>query len=103
LDRCRSTALFRIVQEALTNICRHAEATLAWVTLEESGNALVATVSDNGKGISDARISDPNSLGLIGIRERVRVFEGEVNISRLAEGGTSVRMAIPLEGRKKAT
>jgi len=103
LDRCRSTALFRIVQEALTNICRHAEASMAWVTLEESGNALVATVSDNGKGISDARISDPNSLGLIGMRERVRVFEGEVNISRLAEGGTSVRMVIPLEGRKKAT
>jgi len=100
LDRCRSTALFRIVQEALTNICRHAEATLARVTLEESGNTLVATVTDNGMGINENRISDPDSLGLIGMRERVLLLGGEVNIGRLAEGGTSVRMIIPLAGRE---
>jgi signal transduction histidine kinase len=96
LDRCRSTALFRIIQEALTNISRHAEATLTRVTLVENGNTLVATVTDNGKGINETRISDPDSLGLIGIRERALLFGGEVNISRLAEGGTSVRLIIPL-------
>lgn len=98
LDRCRSTALFRIVQEALTNICRHAEATMARVSLEDSANTLVITVTDNGKGISESRISDPNSLGLIGMRERVLLFGGGVKIARRAEGGTSVSMTIPLEG-----
>lgn len=103
LDRCRSTALFRIIQEALTNICRHAEATLARVTLEENGNALVATVTDNGKGINESRLSAPDSLGLIGMRERVLLFGGEVKISRLPEGGTSVRLIIPLAGRETGT
>ncbi|MBC7962371.1 MAG: HAMP domain-containing protein [Steroidobacteraceae bacterium] len=101
LDRCRSTALFRVVQESLTNICRHTEATLARITLEGSGNMLVASVTDNGKGISETRISDPDSLGLIGMRERARLLGGEVNISRLAEGGTSIRMTIPLDERGK--
>lgn len=102
LDRCRSTALFRIIQEALTNICRHAEATLVRVTLEKKDNKLVASVTDNGKGISEARILDPDSLGLIGMRERARLFGGEVNISPLAEGGTSVRITIPLDEKKQA-
>ena len=73
------------------------------VTLEESGNVLVATVTDNGKGISETSISDPNSLGLIGMRERARLLGGEVIISRLADGGTSIRMIIPLDGREKGT
>lgn len=100
LDRCRSTALFRIVQEALTNICRHAEATQARVNLEENSNALVATVTDNGKGIDESRLSAPDSLGLIGMRERALLFGGEVNISRLPEGGTAVRLIIPLVERE---
>jgi signal transduction histidine kinase len=100
LDHNRATALFRIVQEALTNICRHAEATLVRVTLEESRSILVASITDNGKGISETCISDPNSLGLIGMRERARLFGGEVHFSRLAEGGTTVRMIIPLDVRE---
>ena len=101
LDRCRATALFRIVQEALTNICRHAEATQARVSLEASGNTLTVSITDNGKGISETSISDPDSLGLIGMRERARQFGGEVNMTRLAEGGTSVCMSIPVDRRKK--
>ena len=101
LDHYRATALFRIVQEALTNICRHAEASMVRVSLQESGNNLAVSITDNGKGINETRISDPDSLGLIGMRERARLFGGEVKISRLAEGGTSVCMIIPLERRKK--
>ena len=101
LDRCRATALFRIVQEALTNICRHAEATQARVSLEASGNTLTVSITDNGQGISETSIADPDSLGLIGMRERARQFGGEVNISCLAAGGTSVCMSIPVDRRKK--
>lgn len=97
LDRYRATALFRIIQEALTNISRHAEASMVWVSMDENDKTLVVSITDNGRGLSDASISDPNSLGLIGMRERARLFGGEVEVSPLAEGGTSVRMIIPLE------
>ena len=101
LDRSRSTALFRIVQETLTNIYRHAEATRAGVTLAEKDDTLIATVTDNGKGIARKKIADPKSLGLIGMRERVRYFGGAVDINRLPDGGTSVQVIIPLNDREK--
>ena len=101
LDLERSTALFRIFQETLTNICRHAEATRVEVTLTVQGDELVATITDNGKGITDKRLADPLSLGLIGMRERALSFGGEVTIKRLPDGGTSVRAIIPLEGGSK--
>lgn len=96
LDRSRSTALFRIVQEALTNICRHAEATRARVTLSDRDGEVVATMTDNGKGITEKQISDSDSIGLIGIRERVHAFGGKVEIHRLMEGGTRVQVTLPL-------
>jgi signal transduction histidine kinase len=96
LDRGRSTALFRVIQETLTNIYRHAEATQAKVTLEENGGELVATIMDNGRGISQKQLSDPASLGLIGIRERVHYYGGRVTIDKLPQGGTRVLAAIPL-------
>jgi PAS domain S-box-containing protein len=101
LDRGRATAFFRIFQETLTNVCRHAEATLVRVTMSENGEELLATVTDNGKGISQKKIRDPRSFGLIGMRERVRYFGGEVQIGSLPEGGTSVQVTIPLSDRKK--
>lgn len=97
LDRSRSTALFRIFQEALTNICRHAGATQVRVTLSGRDGELVTTVTDNGKGITEKEISDSRSFGLIGMRERVSSFGGEVNISPLPGGGTCVRVIMPLE------
>jgi len=101
LDRCRSTAVFRVLQETLTNICRHAEATVARVTLTEMSDDLVVTVTDNGKGITEHQVSDPKSFGIIGMRERVLSFGGEVIINPLPEGGTCVRMNIPLNKWKK--
>jgi signal transduction histidine kinase len=101
LDHSCSTALFRIIQEALTNVCRHAGATKVEVALAEIDDELIATVTDNGKGIAERQSADPLSLGLIGMRERARCFGGEVTISRLPDGGTSVRVIIPLDGREK--
>jgi signal transduction histidine kinase len=101
LDRSRSTALFRIFQETLTNVYRHAEATRAWLTLTESDNELIATVTDNGKGITKKQTTNPKSLGFIGMRERVRFFGGEVTINRIPDGGTTVQVIIPLDGKEK--
>jgi signal transduction histidine kinase len=96
LERRRSTALFRIFQETLTNIYRHAGATSARVTIEGEGDLLVASVEDNGRGVTEEEMASPASLGLIGMRERVGQFGGEVTLSRVAAGGTLVRVTIPL-------
>jgi len=96
LDRTLTTTLFRIFQESLTNICRHAHATEVFVTLDVEGANLVMTIKDNGRGINEKKITDPGSLGLIGMRERVLHFGGELNISRIPDGGTCIRVNIPL-------
>jgi signal transduction histidine kinase len=101
LDLSRSTALFRIIQESLTNISRHAEATRVEITLAERGDELVATVKDNGRGIDEEHLSNPRSFGLIGMRERARSLEGEVNICRLPDGGTGIEAIIPRNAREK--
>jgi PAS domain S-box-containing protein len=96
IDPARSTAIFRIVQEALTNIMRHAAASQVNVRMEKKDNALVLEVRDNGIGIKDDRIFDSKSLGLIGIRERVLLLEGEVLISGKPGEGTVVRVTLPV-------
>jgi signal transduction histidine kinase len=101
LGHNRSTALYRIVQEALTNVCRHSGATRVKVTLTATADELVATMTDDGRGITDQQLADPLSLGLIGMRERARGLGGEVTINRLPEGGTSVSAIIPLAGLKE--
>lgn len=92
-----STALFRILQEALTNVWRHAHATHVHVLLRLEEVALVLEVHDNGKGITEKQANDSTSTGLIGMRERVYSWAGEVTIEGVPNGGTTVRVAIPLK------
>jgi len=92
----RSTTLFRIFQETLTNIARHAHATTVTVSLKEKDSSLELRVRDNGKGITKEQISDPQSFGLIGIRERVHPWKGEVKISGRPGKGTTVVVRIPV-------
>ena len=94
-DTVRTTAIFRIVQEALTNVMRHAAATRVNVRLEKKGNRLVLEVKDNGIGIMEGRIFDSGSLGLIGIRERVLLLGGEAVIRGNPGKGTLVRVTLP--------
>jgi PAS domain S-box-containing protein len=94
-DTVLSTAIFRIVQEALTNVMRHAAASQVDVSLEKVNNSLILEVRDNGIGITEGRISDSKSLGLIGMRERVLLLGGEVAISGKPGEGTLVRVTIP--------
>ncbi len=97
VDRTRSTALFRILQESLTNIMRHAQATLVEISLEEKNGAIVLKVTDNGKGIRKEELSDPHSFGLIGMRERVQFLGGRVEVAGVKNKGTIVTVSLPIE------
>lgn len=90
-----ATAVFRIVQEALTNVARHAKATAAAVRLEERDGSLELAVEDDGVGINAKQICGSKSLGIIGMRERVRPWGGAVRIDGSPGAGTVVRVTIP--------
>jgi signal transduction histidine kinase len=88
-------ALFRICQEALTNVARHARANAVRIVLARTRDHLGLEVRDNGVGIPRAALTDVRSLGLLGMRERARAFGGEVVIHGLPGQGTVVRVKIP--------
>jgi PAS domain S-box-containing protein len=96
LDGNLSTAAFRILQEALTNVARHAGATKVTVDLRELDGELTLMVEDNGRGIKSCEITDKKSLGLLGMRERAHLLGGEIEIRGLEGKGTTVAMRIPL-------
>ncbi|MDQ3818483.1 MAG: PAS domain S-box protein, partial [Acidobacteriota bacterium] len=92
----QSTAVFRIFQEILTNIARHAGARNVEIKMDEREGELVLEVKDDGKGIAESKVSGARSLGLLGMRERAMLFGGEVRIRRAGERGTIVAVRIPL-------
>jgi PAS domain S-box-containing protein len=93
----QATALFRILQELLANVARHAEATKVSVGLECREDSVVLTVSDNGRGISDQQVSSAASLGLLGIHERVRALGGDFAVRRGRGKGTVASVRLPLD------
>jgi len=95
LSRENSTNLFRIVQESLTNVIRHANATKVQINFKEEDGILLLEVVDNGRGISGSAISNPKSFGLIGIKERVHSLGGEVDFAGIANEGTRVTVKLP--------
>ncbi|MFP1761874.1 PAS domain S-box protein [Lonsdalea quercina] len=92
-DEC-ATAAFRVVQESLTNIARHAAASEVVIALENREGLIVLSVQDNGKGF-DAREQKPNTFGLMGMKERGRMLGGEVTITSQPGSGTLIRMMFP--------
>jgi two-component system, NarL family, sensor histidine kinase UhpB len=96
LEQNLATTFFRIFQETLTNIIRHAGATHVWVHLKEESGRIIMDVKDNGRGIGPEEISDTRSLGLLGMKERAALMGGEFRIG-LARGGqgTKVTVSIP--------
>ena len=96
-EKEHSTAIFRIVQEALTNVWRHANATMVSISLKKKSGELKLEVKDNGKGIPKKKISHPKSFGLMGIRERAHVLGGKSNIKAARNKGTTVTITIPVE------
>ena len=100
LDQLFALALFRIVQEALTNVVRHARATQVTVRLHAAGNTLELDIEDNGRGYAPQSIQGARALGLLGIRERVDVFGGTVEFVNAPGHGAAVRvrMQVPANG-----
>ena len=96
LSKDRATAAFRIFQETLTNIVRHAGATQVNIRLGASHGKLLLEVQDNGKGVTARDLSGAKSLGLLGMRERAMMLDGEVTIVGRRGKGTTVRLRIPL-------
>ena len=91
----QSTALFRILQEALTNVSRHAKAKTVEVRLSEQDQSILLEIEDDGRGIQATNLAGPGSLGLLGMQERARLVGGETVIERGAAGGTVVRVRLP--------
>ncbi len=96
LDPSRSTTVFRIFQETLTNVARHAQATLVIIALKVQNDELQLTVQDNGQGITEKELTNTRSLGLLGMKERVIVFGGDINIGGQWGKGTTVTVRLPL-------
>jgi two-component system, NarL family, sensor histidine kinase UhpB len=96
IDADRSTALFRILQESLTNVARHSNAKKVHVKLQVTGKSLHLTVSDDGKGISEVNIPSLKSLGLLGMRERAHMLGGILTIKGQPGHGTVVSVELPL-------
>jgi signal transduction histidine kinase len=97
-----STAVFRIFQEILTNVARHARATRVDIELAVTGDQIKLDVVDNGIGIPDTELHGRKSLGLLGMRERALLFGGEVGITGTSGQGTRVSVSIPI-GRTEPT
>jgi signal transduction histidine kinase len=103
LDESCPIALFRIMQEALTNIVRYAQATRVRVSLRRAGRGLVLEIIDDGIGLPDDTLAKPMSHGLLGMRERAAYFGGSLHLERGAENkGTVVRVMLPCVAEKAA-
>jgi two-component system sensor kinase len=92
-----STSLYRILQEAVTNVARHAAATELRVTLSRENGDLVLRVRDNGRGFDTEAAANGKSFGVLGMRERAHTLGGRARFERLATGGTLVEIVIPYE------
>jgi signal transduction histidine kinase len=98
LGREQSTAVFRIFQEALTNILRHAQATSVDITTKVEAGEFVLKIIDNGRGITENEKSGAQSLGLLGMKERARLAGGKINVTRVEGEGTMITVRVPLSG-----
>jgi signal transduction histidine kinase len=101
LDPEPATALFRILQEALTNVARHARATRVTVQLAQQNGDLSLEVRDNGRGVQQEQLVDGRSLGILGMRERALLLAGEFSIHGTPDEGTTVKVRIPEVSSKK--
>ena len=91
-----ATAVFRIFQETLTNVARHAEATEVRVTFREEGSLVILEVADNGRGMPEDALGSPKALGLLSMKERAAVLGGDVQFQGGPGRGTTVTLRLPL-------
>ncbi|PUA20219.1 CHASE domain-containing protein [Glaciimonas sp. PCH181] len=97
LDPERSTMLFRVVQESLTNVVRHAGASQVKIGILRHKNAIIVDIRDDGKGIDAQQLLNGEAWGILGMHERTRHFGGELKVSGISGKGTAVLLRLPLE------
>jgi signal transduction histidine kinase len=104
LPRDVELVLYRVAQEALTNIGKHAGATRADVRLSRRRNRVELVIEDNGRGfeVGKARAADGSGLGLFGMRERLGLVNGELEVRSSPDSGTSIRARVPLNSESPA-
>ncbi|MGO9322672.1 MAG: sensor histidine kinase [Solirubrobacteraceae bacterium] len=108
LDPELESTIYRVVQEALTNVSRHAQATKAVISVTERDGVLTASVTDDGRGLPDATRLGPRGdgleggFGMSGMRERAELVRGELEWAPAPERGTIMRLTVPLTGRPSA-
>jgi signal transduction histidine kinase len=103
LSQAQASAVFRIVQESLTNIAKHAQASHADIAIEQEDGRLVVRVEDDGVGFVPVGPRKPNSLGLFGLRERAQLLGGETTIVSSPGRGTMVEARLPLDRPAEAS
>ncbi|MCX7981380.1 MAG: PAS domain-containing sensor histidine kinase [Syntrophales bacterium] len=96
LDTNRTLTLFRILQEALTNVARHSGAKEVSITLKQEKGQIVLTIKDDGRGLAKEELDKPNSFGLLGIKERTFLWGGNFSILGKENEGTTVSVSLPL-------
>ena len=102
VDNKLATAIFRIVQESLTNVIRHAHATVVMVSLLENESGLELVVKDNGRGIDRNARKKRGSFGLVGIEERVLMLGGELVIESKPGKGTTIKISLPVDSKAES-
>ena len=98
VSKAVATAVYRAVQESLTNIARHSGAKNAWVVLEATDGVVHVEIEDDGRGIASEDLAKSRSLGLKGMRERIAFLGGSLDIGRAPRGGTRLKLTVPLRG-----
>jgi len=96
LSKGAATAVYRALQESLTNIARHSGARSAWILLAQENGALHLEIEDDGRGVTPEDLEKSSSLGLRGMRERVAYYGGSLEVARAPRGGTRLRVRMPL-------
>jgi signal transduction histidine kinase len=96
VDKAAATAIYRMVQEALTNVARHSNAWRVELRVRERSGQLLLEIRDDGRGITDEELSNPSSLGLAGIRERAEILGGTTRFKGVPGRGTIVSILLPL-------
>jgi signal transduction histidine kinase len=91
-----STGIFRVFQETLTNVARHAKASEIMTVLEKNDDSIVLQVHDNGQGFNETEIKGKKTLGLVGMKERAKMFGGNLTIQSAAGKGTKIILRVPM-------
>ncbi len=99
LSKGATTAMYRALQESLTNIARHSGAKSAWIVLAQENGTLHLEIEDDGRGIAAEDLGKASSLGLKGMRERIAYYGGSLEVARAPRGGTRLRVRMPLASR----